>query len=157
MSFEIGLQIDGVEPVERELDGVAYRALHKRPAFQVVGEQFREHERELFATEGASGRSGRWKSRKKRRGGRGGGRGGAGGKLLDDQGRLKRSLTTPSGEHVFNFNDERINAIGTSVTYAEAHHEGKGSLPARKLIDPTEEQEDEYGVSVGDWIREGKL
>lgn len=151
MAFDFELDVRGAEDVAKELGGISHRALHKRAAFEVIGDRFREHERELFRTEGGSGKSGRWRPRKG-----GGGRGRRSGRLLRESGRLERSLTQKGGDNIFNYNDERIYALGTRVPYASVHHEGGGVIPQRKLIDPTERQEDEYSHVLGEWIREGK-
>lgn len=152
--FEVSPQVEGAAQAVTELNGVSYRMLHKRPAWEAINVQMAEDGHRTFVTQGASNRSGRWQSAsdatvRQRKGRKG---------LMRRSDDLYRSLAQAHGQgRVFIANDERIVAVGSGIRYAGAHHYGSGRLPARKLLDPTDAQKARYGQTLDRWILTGEV
>ena len=145
-SVEFRMQIQDPEPVRRELRGLLQRSGDWSPALEQIADRFREHERQVFATEGGATRSGPWaplslryRQWKERHF--------PGARIMRRTGALERSLTEPHAPgHV-----ERIEARGLTFGTDLATSRGRwtlgqiqemggrgGRLPARHLIDPPE-------------------
>lgn len=133
--------LEGLPELLAQFAGVEAGMLDLRQlgAWKGVASEFRKVERELFASEGASGRSGKWKAlkpkyaaqKRKRWGDKG---------ILQASGAMFRSLTSEGGDHVFRESAQEM-VIGTRDAKAGYHYRGNRNLPQRKPIDPTPEQE----------------
>lgn len=151
--IDMPLDIPLMDLVVGELGGVAYRMLHKRPAWDGVNQLQARHSEQLWASRGASGEHGPWEaaaaSTQRRRGRKG---------LMRQEDDLYRSLSQPYDAHrIFQATDERIVALGTNVPYARHHQEGGGRLPQRYVIDHTREQEDAYARLTEHFILTGEV
>ncbi|MBH23381.1 MAG: hypothetical protein CMH57_02735 [Myxococcales bacterium] len=132
-----------------EVGGMAYRAMHLRPAWVAVDEAVAEDNRRLFESSGASGRHGRWPRAKSPR---------PGGGLLKRTRRLMGSVSnTKHPDHVFEATDERIARLGTRVEYASYHHHGTSRLDQRRVMDLTDAQEDAKADIVERFVHSGEL
>jgi len=111
-------------------------------ALSAFDRSFREHERALFSSEGASGGaiwaplSPKYAARKRRRW--------PGRRILTATGRLRRSLVQSDPEHVREWHlvgENALLVVGTRDPVAAFHHEGTPRMPKRDPIQMVERQE----------------
>lgn len=126
--------------------------LRQLGAWNAVQSKFYKVEKELFASEGGSGKSGRWqqlsspyKEVKARRYGPM--------SILQATGQMYRSLTSTTGDSIVEKTAQTL-ALGTRLKYAGMHHRGGGRLPQRKPIDMTDAQEKRVLKPIGDKLKQ---
>lgn len=124
-----------------------------RPVWHLFRDAFWVEERNLFATEGTSGRHGAWKElskpyrewKEKRY---------PGAKILELSGALRDSLVGPNDGFIYEPSPRQL-VIGTAVSsedgygYPLGHYLGEGNLPVRMAIDISEAGEVAFAKSVG--------
>lgn len=122
MGVGLHYTINGDTQVEHDLLGLGARAIEPRPVLELIAEQLRGIERELFDTEG----KGTWAplaaSTIARKGND---------RILVDQGALMKSLTEQSGGDHFEVIQRTELFFGTSDPKAGFHKTGTSKMPAR--------------------------
>lgn len=139
------LQLTGADRAMSMDRDLAARARDLRPAWRAIEQASARHQDRLFDTRGASGGSGAWAPKKSPRG-----------KLLQKTRRLRKGVARPGGERVFLYTKQEVYLWSTRVPYAAFHHNGSGALPARRLIDPSPRDIDEYAEILTHWILDGR-
>lgn len=145
MAFKMSLKTMGVDRTISMDRDLANRARDLRPAWRAIEHASARHQDRLFATRGASGGSGAWKPKKR-----------PGGRLMQRTGRLRKSAARKGGERVFLHSKQEVYLWSSRVPYAVYHQDGRGGLPARRIIDPSTRDIEEYAEIIEQWILEGR-
>lgn len=149
---ELDYSIEGLDVITEEWERMIDAAQNLGPAHEKIHERFLKGRREAFLTQGSSQASGKWAPRKRsallknRRG--------LGGRILQDTGRLRKSLTQATHpDHIFTVDGQTVD-MGTAVPYATFHQEGTRHMPARPPVDPSDAELDDYAEIMLDHIVE---
>ncbi len=114
------VKLAGIKRRARTMDSDAQEAL-ERGLNEVSKEQFR--------TRGGAGKHGAWQENKRRTG-----------RQMRKSDRLYNSVTRFNDpDSVVRFYGPKI-GFGSAVRYARYHQDGRGRLPQRRIIDPSEKQ-----------------
>lgn len=130
--FEV--DVSGDDLIARALSKVAERLGDWREAWPEVNRRFERLESELFASSGSTGAHGRWQdvlNRPDRRG--------AQHLPLIRTGALRDSLTRRGADAVYETSPTEFTR-GSSLRYARFQMQRRGNIPARRPVDPTDEQ-----------------
>lgn len=142
----------GERQIDRRLLRLEERVIDPRPIYRFMMSTFYEWEKELFQTEGESGRQ-RWAplkdatvKRKLKKGKRL--------SILQENGTLMRSLTTPSAKGSFMRVTRHGLEAGTTLPYGAIHYHGspKTNLPRRRPVQMTAPQRQEWVRMMQRWI-----
>ena len=130
-SFSITYDVHGDEQVEHRLLGMGTRAIEGRPVLELIAEQMREAERDLFLTSGASAGE-PWEPLKEStlRKKAAAGYPTAPNSVLIATSDLERSLTESGGDNIEWISDDEL-IFGTSDPKAGFHADGTENMPAR--------------------------
>lgn len=136
----ITIEVEGMSATLAALDKVERGVLDLRQlgTWKWVQSEFFKIEKELFASEGASGQSGKWKElsspykeiKAKKWGNK---------PILQASGDMYKSLTATGGDNVYEESPLEL-TLGTKDPKAGYHQRGGGRLPQRRAIDMTNEQ-----------------
>lgn len=147
--MKLGLQTEGITEIQGRFADLVKRGNDMRKPLRIVERYMREDARELFKTEGGSGRHGKWPARKpvKRRKGRR-----RRGKILQRTRRLKRAVTTARPSDRRTTITSRDLVVLITLPYAAVHHYGLGKMPRRRIFDPTDKQVERYMAPLIAWL-----
>jgi len=144
MALRFALELRGGDALRGRLEERQARLADWRRPLALVRDDFRQYERELFESEGAAGGRGPWaplkpsvrlwKARRY-----------PGKSLLRRTDALYRSLTQPNARGSLGRIDGDRLIVGTTLTTPDGrrnlgalHHEGRGALPSRPLLEVSE-------------------
>jgi len=134
----LNFEIDGEQQLSRFFELAGNIIADYRSIFEQWGNDFRQTQENVFASEGAfegrakwqalSPKYAEWKSLYY-----------PGQPILTRSGELRTSLTSEGGDHVFDYKETEM-WIGTSIGYAIFHQRGTYKMPKRKVVELTDPQ-----------------
>jgi len=144
--IRFSLNTFGVEKLDFALAGLTAQIGDWREVWPKVSDKLAEIEHQLFESAGAAGEHGRWPDlkpsyarAKERKWGQAA--------PLQASGRLRTTLAGQSSEGI-NRHEPLLLRWGTEVPYAVFHQAGTRKMPARRLLDFTEEDRQEFGKTL---------
>ena len=145
MSDALGFRIEGLQETLSALDRFADEMVDFRRVEQPLKERFHEMERGQFDTQGERGGTdwlplnSAYELQKAKDY--------PGQPIERRTGALERALTGDTPDSISRVDKEEFE-FGTSLPYAQAQHGGTATIPARPLIEPTDEDERAIGQII---------
>ena len=138
--MKISIDVSGEQQLTTAFRKVEASTADFRPYWKEVQKKFFEIESDLFQSAGAKGAGGKWKplssAYEKVKVAKYGTFALLAGVMIATEA-LYKSLTRHTNDSIADFQPLEA-SFGTSLKYAKPHYEGRGRLPVRKVIDPTE-------------------
>lgn len=145
MRFNVEIKVEGQRELVRGFNQVAEISRDFRPVWQEIKPLIFQIERELFNSEGASGKSGKWRSltteyseiKQKKFGSK---------SILKGSEALFKSLTSDTSDTIFETSEDEL-VFGSSLPQFRGHLKGnsKTNLPIRKPIDISDRDRERIG------------
>lgn len=153
MPVYINITLEGVGTVKRRINGIIGKVKDLRPAFQKIGEDFRNTERKVFQGQGAYGSRSSWKPltpkyrewKQQHYPGR---------PILEQTGALRSSLTSKGANHIEIITKNSI-TLGSSDPKFKWHQKDTSKMTARPPITFTKYQGDKWAKIIRDEILKG--
>lgn len=147
--MRLRVDIDGLDQLEKTFDGIHDRSTHLRPAFEAIGDDFRDLMGRIFSTRGLAvggwqGLTPKYAARKRRA------RPNAPPGVFD--GVLRRSLTVEGARYARQRIEEHAITLGTRAPHAHLFHDGRRRQRARRLIPRRDQMRQRWAPIVADHV-----
>lgn len=153
MPLYINIELDGIKPISRRINGIVGKVKDLRPVFKKIGKDFRETEEKVFNSQGAYGSRPAWtplspkyKEWKDKHY--------PGKPILQQTGKLKTSLSRKGGNHVEVITKNSI-TLGTKDYKFKWHQKGTPRMPERPPITFTQYQGNKWAKMIRNHILSG--